>query len=94
MELSLKRGKFHTVRRGQTLCGIARAYRTSPYLLARLNGLSGEVTEGQVLCLPQAERNLYRVRGGESKSKLCGSPERYFELNGTHVFYLGQVVCI
>ena len=94
MKLSLVVPKYYRVKRGQTLSSVARAYNLPPVLLAKFNDLTEEVTEGQVLLIPQAEGNLYTVRGGESKTLLCGSPENFEQKNGTACFYIGQVVLI
>ena len=87
-------GAFYRVKRGQSLRDIARAFGYPPRLLAARNALSGEVEEGQVLFLPQAEGNLYTVLGGESKALLCGSPAKYEERNGTACLYPMQEVLI
>ena len=92
MELVLERRKFYRVKRGQTLCAIAKTFHVPPRVLAACNDLSEEVREGQVLVLPQENCNLYTVRGGESKSLLCGSKENFENRNGTANFYVGQTV--
>lgn len=90
--LELVRGEYIRARRGQTLGTIAAAYGIPPRVLAAENGLSEEVREGQILRLPREERNLYTVRGGESKTLLCGSPEEFERLNRTARLYPGQKV--
>ena len=80
------------MKRGQTLGAIAAAFGYLPSALAAFNGLTCEVEEGQVIELPPSAGNTYLVRGGESKTLLCGSPARYLELNGTKCFYPGQRV--
>lgn len=85
-------GHFYRVKKGQTLGSVAAAFGVPPRLLAERNGLTDEVREGQILKIPEAGRNLYRVRGGESKTLLCGSPENFYERNGTNCFYPCQAV--
>ena len=82
------------MKRGQTLAGIAAAFGHLPCALAAHNGLEREVEEGQVIELPPSAGNTYLVRGGESKTLLCGSPARYEKLNGTKCFYPGQKIYI
>lgn len=94
MELRLCPKKYHRVGRGQTLAEIALVYRVPPRLLAAVNSLKEPPAEGQILLLPAADGNLYRVRGGESKAKLCGSAERFEQNNGTRCLYPGQIVLI
>ena len=92
MELSIEKRKYYRVKRGQTLGDVADAFCIPPCVLVACNALKGEVYEGQVLEMPQERRNLYFVRGGESKSLLCGSKENFQKRNGTANFYIGQTV--
>ena len=85
---------YYRVKRGQTIHTIAKAYDLPPRLLAAANNLEREVEEGQVLLIPQREGHLYVVRGGESKSMLCGSPEAFEKKNGTKWLYVGQLVVL
>ena len=92
MKLSFCVPDFYRVKKGQTLRDIAIAFRLPPRVLAKENALTGEVHEGQVLKIPVCEGNLYTVRGGESKSLLCGSKENFEERNGTKCLYPTQVI--
>lgn len=92
MKLSLVLSTYYRVKRGQTLACIARACSCPPRALAAYNGLTCEVCEGQVLRLPPKSYDLYTVRGGESKTLLCGSAGRFEEKNGTKYLYPAQVV--
>ncbi len=65
----------------------------SPYLMVSLNGLQGEIFEGQLVFLPKSG-NLYTVRAGDTKALLCGSKEKYEEKNGTDIFYPGMKVLL
>ena len=82
------------MKRGQTLQSIAFAFSCPERLIVKANDLQGEVNEGEILWIPSVEGNLYTVRGGESKSQLCGSRERFFEKNGTHCLYPTQKVIL
>ncbi len=79
------------MKRGQTVAEIARVFGISPFLLAEQNGLISEVEQGAVLLLPKTRGNAYAVRGGEKKSRLCGTVERYEALNGK-AFYPATTV--
>ena len=94
MKLSLIQPTYYRVKRGQTISSIAKTYDLPPRLLAFYNNLKGEVEEGQVLAIPERQGNLYVVRGGESKTLLCGSPENFERKNGTQCFYIGQTVVL
>lgn len=76
------------------LAEIARAFCVPVTVLCRVNGLKEEVKQGQILIMPPQEGNLYCVRGGESKTLLCGSVERYERLNCTKHLFPGQEIWI
>ncbi len=69
---------------------IAAYYSVSPYLLAKVNGLSAPPREGEILEIPKERGNLYVVREGDTKELLCGSEENYARKNGTDIFYIGM----
>lgn len=93
MKLEFCDREFYRVKRGQTLEEIACAFGVPPRALARCNDLTQQPGEGYVLKIPP-RGNLYTVRGGESKTLLCGSPRRYEERNGTRVIYPAQVIVL
>jgi len=84
----------YRVKKGDCLNSIAECFFVPPSLLASVNCLEREVEGGEVLILPPAEHNLYTVRGGDSKEKLCGSSRKYEELNGTSDFFIGMKIFI
>ncbi len=92
MKLQLYVPLFYRVKNGQTLLGIAEAFRVPLCRLARDNGLAGEPSAGQILTIPQDCGNEYRVKGGESRTLLCGSPETFRARNGTSALYPTQRV--
>ncbi|MCI8343390.1 MAG: LysM peptidoglycan-binding domain-containing protein [Clostridia bacterium] len=92
MSTQIYRMQFYRVKKGQTLCAIARAFGYPPRFLAARNRLKEEVREGQILLLPAREGNLYTVRGGESKTLLCGSAQAFEERNGTKWLFPTQQV--
>ncbi len=73
---------------------IAIYFSISPYLLARRNGLTAPLYAGQILEIPAERGNTYVVREGDTKVLLCGSEERFFALNGTHLFFVGMRVIV
>ena len=93
MELRLFRPVFYRVKRGQSLADCARAFGVTKRLLAAANRLTAEPHAGQVLFIPPSG-NLYRVRGGESRTLLCGSPARFLEKNATGRLYPGEEVML
>lgn len=92
--MTLYRTALYRVKRGQTASEISRAFGVPLSVLVRENGLTKEVEEGQVLSIPPAPCALYCVRGGESKTQLCGSPEAFSEKNGTDALYPTQTVVL
>ncbi len=92
MELKLSVPLYYTAKKGQTLFDIADTFRIPVCLLARENALTEEPRAGQVLRLPQSCGNAYRVKGGESRTLLCGSEESFFARNGTRALYPSQRV--
>ena len=94
VKLLLKESRFYRVKRGQTLQTIARAFSCPERLIASANGLTEEVGEGEIILIPSTEGNLYTVRGGESKTLLSGSDEKFFEKNATNCLYPTQKVIL
>jgi hypothetical protein len=83
----------YKVKRGQTLSTLAREYSTTEYAIIARNALKEELYEGQLIYLPEPS-NVYVVQPTDTKILLCGSEERYFLKNGTHVFYPAMRVLI
>ena len=94
VKLLLKESGFYRVKRGQKLKDIAQAFSCPERLIASQNKLTEEVSEGQIVFIPQVEGNLYTVRGGESKALLSGSEEGFFQKNQTHCLYPTQKVVL
>ena len=93
MKLTLHVPSYYRVKRGETTASVAAAYRLPPRLLAVENSLTEELFEGQILKIPARRGDLYVVQGGESKTLLSGSPARFNEKNGPHL-YPGQSVLL
>lgn len=84
----------YRVQNGDSLNGIAEGFFLPPSLIASVNKMEGEPREGEVIILPPAEHNLYTVRAGDTKEKLCGGKEKYEAMNGTSAFFVGMRVFI
>ena len=94
MKLELVSCEYYSVKRGQTLCSVARAFGMPPRVLAEENGLKDEVVAGQILRIPAVQGNFYRIAGGESMTFLCGSKENFVRRNGTDCIYPLQEVLL
>ena len=94
MKLQLCEFEYYRVKRGQNLLSIAEAFFVPPRFLAVYNDLDDEPQAGRILKIPKQSGNLYVVKGGESKTLLCGSPENFEEKNKTTLLYPGQVVVL
>lgn len=94
VKLLLKESGTYRVKKGQTLQDIALAFSRPARLIAVFNGLTEEPKEGEILLIPETEGNLYTVRGGESKTLLCGSDEAFLKKNGTACLYPTQTVLL
>lgn len=87
-------GKYYRVKRGQTVQDVAAAFGVAVAVLIRENGLQSEIREGALLRIPDNRGNRYVAQAGDSKRLLCGSDERYFQKNGTHILYPGMTVIL
>ncbi|MBR2341724.1 MAG: LysM peptidoglycan-binding domain-containing protein [Clostridia bacterium] len=85
--LKLEEKKLHTVRAGQTLYSIARAYQIPETAIIFENSLCADLHVGQVLILPQKRGNYYTAQAGDGPALLCGSKENYKKKNGTELLY-------
>lgn len=92
MMLTLSRPNLYRVKRGQTIAQISHVFRVPVSVLVYENGLKEEVQEGDVLIIPPQASNCYLVRGGESKSLLCGSETQFEMKNKTTCLYPLQTV--
>lgn len=92
LKLKTQVGKYYLVKRGDSVESISRAANVSPLALQKRNGLE-ILREGMILILPP-QGNLYTVQPGDDIITLCGSKERFEELNGTNVIYPGMKVRI
>lgn len=92
--LKTQRLTRYRVKKGEDINAVAEYFSVPPFLLSAVNGLTQELSAGQVIIIPPAAHNLYTVRGGDSRAKLCGSNKKYEELNGTPIFFIGMKIFI
>ncbi len=90
--LKTKMRKFYQVKAGQSVYDIADAFGVSAFKLAQENALTSPIYAGQILRIPTEQGNAYTVKTQQDKRLLCGSEERYFLKNGTHILYPGMKI--
>ena len=95
LQLKVLLKEFYVVKEGDTLQSICSAANVSPTALMKKNNLSWNTPlfSGMLLFLPP-NGNLYTVQPGDTVELLCGSKERFEELNGTADIYPGKKVRI
>lgn len=87
MRLKKEIEEFYIVCKGDTISSVCLAADVSELAFVKKNGK--EVEEGELVFLPP-RGDLYTVQAGDSVEKLCGSRERFLELNGTDEPYIGM----
>ena len=95
LQLKVLLKEFYVVKEGDTLQSICSAANVSPTALMKKNNLSWNTPlfSGMLLFLPP-NGNLYTVQPGDTVELLCGSKERFEELNGIADIYPGKKVRI
>lgn len=88
MKLKADRRDFYLVKEGDTLQSICEAAEVSPVALCKLNGIpiKNGIKIGMILGMPPYG-NRYTVQTGDDIVTLCGSLERFEQLNGTKVIF-------
>jgi len=90
--LNLFCGEYYRVKKGDSAAGISAAFGVPLSLLCHINELKEEVAEGEIILMPKKFYPLKIVGDGDSKESLCSSAEKFRELNGTHLIYIGMSV--
>ena len=89
---------FHRVCECETLFSVANLYGTTPHLLARENGLKGEIAPGDMLVVTSREGRKYTVKEGDtlkSISVINGiSEEEILRKNEIRFIYSGLVLLL
>ena len=85
--LKLRIPKYYKVKGRQTLQDVSTAFGVAVGVLIRENRLTEELFDGQILYIPAERGDRYVAQVGDTKTLLCGSEERYFQRNGTHILY-------
>lgn len=86
---------FYLVKEGDTLQSIAKGAEVSPTALCKLNGIpmKNGLKIGMILAIPPSG-DRYTVQIGDSVTNLCGSEERFEELNCETSIYPGKEIRI
>lgn len=92
--LELLRRNCYRVKKGDSVEGICREFSVPECVLVGKNALAGEDGEGQIIIIPENNYHLYTVTDGDSRKKLCGSDEKYREINFTDYFFIGMKIFI
>lgn len=90
--LKLSDDEYYRVKKGDSAAEIAIEHGCPLGLLCRINALKGEVEAGDIIIIPRGI--LHTVEAGDGKKKLCGSEEKYREMNGTDCFFIGMKVFV
>lgn len=90
--------EYYTIKKGDTLYGIAREYNINPELLALLNGLNSQdyIYPNQEILIPKSNYSYYVTKDGDTLeivSKKFGQSSRDL-LNNNETIYLlsGQLL--
>ena len=92
--LKIKIPNVYKVKDGQTLFDVACAFSVAEGKLVEINSLTQELYVGQLLKIPVQRGHAYVVQEGDTPVLLCGSEERFREMNGVGGFYIGMRVII
>ena len=92
--LKIRIPKYYQVKSGQNIKDVSWAFGVAVGALIRENGLTQELYEGQLLCIPDLLGDRYIVQPTDTKTLLCGSAENYEKKNGTQVFYPEMMVIL
>ena len=86
---------FYRVKTGDTLLSVANGFFIPPSVVISDNGLTGEISAGDILLLRKCER-VYRVGPLDTEKSIAEKFERSpFELkakNGVPYFFFGQII--
>ena len=92
--LKIKIPNVYKVKKGQTLRDVAQAFSVAEGNLVQINALTQELYPGQLLKIPFQRGHAYVVQEGDTPILLCGSKERFYEMNGVEECYIGMRVII
>ena len=97
-ETSKKYFEYYTVKKGDSIYGIAKRYNINPELLASLNGLNytDYIYPEQVIMIPKANYSYYVTKAGDTLDSVEGilNVSRDKLLNENNIIYLleGQLL--
>lgn len=90
--------EYYTIKKGDTLYGIAREYNINPDLLALLNGLNNQdyIYPNQEILIPKSNYSYYVTKDGDTidivSDKFNISPNELFNNNRTIYLLEGQLL--
>ncbi len=90
--------EYYTIKKGDTLYGIAREYNINPDLLAILNGLNSEdyIYPNQEILIPKSNYSYYVTKGGDTidivSNKFNQSNRDLLDSNETIYLLPGQLL--
>lgn len=90
--------EYYTIKKGDTLYGIAREYNINPELLALLNGLNSEdyIYPNQEILIPRSNYSYYVTKEGDTidivSSKFNQSASTLLDNNETIYLLPGQLI--
>ncbi len=90
--------EYYTIKKGDTLYGIAREYNINPDLLAILNGLNSEdyIYPNQEILIPKSNYSYYVTKEGDTidivRSKFNVSQKEFLDNNETIYLLPGQLL--
>ncbi len=89
---------FYRVNSGDTLVSVAEKFSLPITSLIKLNALSSDISEGDLLYVESTEQTLYRVKPfdtAESLGKRFGvPPEKILSDNGVPYLFYGLLIII
>ncbi len=97
-ETSKKYFEYYTVKKGDSIYGIARRYNINPELLASLNGLNytDYIYPDQVILIPKANYSYYVTKAGDTLDSVANvlDVSRSKLLDENNIVYLleGQLI--
>lgn len=90
--------EYYTIKKGDTLYGIAREYNINPELLALLNGLNNEdyIYPNQEILIPKSNYSYYVTKDGDTietvSTKFNQNPRELINTNETIYLLPGQLL--
>ena len=89
---------FYRVQKGDTLSLVASKFSIPAHYLIKLNGLTSEIEEGDLLYLEILDRKVYSVQFGDTldsvAEKFSLPKDELVEINGVPYLYYGMDIFV